>query len=195
LLGKSGTYLWKRAHGRASANVQPHHDPKGVSAERTFNVDSNDTDWLRKVVIALNEKLAFDLRSEKKMTSCVAIKIRYNDFSTHSKQTTIPLTSNSKLLMETALRLFNEVYDTGRKVRLIGVRFTNLEEGHYQINMFDDREKDILLYKAIDDMKSKYGKEKLVLAQNLNMGNIKRNDPKADLNKEVKRETSKVKKM
>jgi DNA polymerase-4 len=195
MMGKHGAVLWERAHGRASVTVQPYHDPKGMSAERTFDKDSNDTDWLRKVIIALNEKLAFDLRSEKKLTTCVAIKIRYSDFSTHTKQTTIPLTSNSKLLMEAALRMFNEGYEHGRKVRLIGVRFSNLQEGHYQMNMFNDREKDVLLYKAIDEMKSKYGKDKLVLAENLNIGNVKRNDPKADLNKEVKRETGKAKKM
>ncbi|MCW5908706.1 MAG: DNA polymerase IV [Chitinophagales bacterium] len=192
LLGKNGVFLWERAHGKASVTVHPFHDPKGMSAERTFSRDSSDAEWLKKALVTLNEKLAFDLRSEGKLTRCVAIKIRYNDFSTHTKQISIPPTSNSKLLMEKALHLFNEFYTQGRKVRLIGLRFTNLEEGAYQVNLFDDTEKEIQLYKAIDAVKHKHGAAKLTLAQNMGMENIKRNDPKADLNKQVKRDSSKT---
>ncbi|MCX6197613.1 MAG: DNA polymerase IV [Bacteroidetes bacterium] len=190
-MGKSGIDLWERAHGRATSTLQPYHEPKSMSSERTFDADTNDTEWLKKVIIALTEKLAFELREEKKLTSCVAIKIRYSDFETHTKQLAIPITSNSKLLTEKAIHLFCESFDTNRKVRLLGVKFSSLEDGAYQINLFDDREKDILLYKAIDEMKTKHGKEKLVLAQNLNIGNVKRNDPKAELDKEAKRERKK----
>lgn len=191
-MGKSGVDLWERAHGRATSTLQPYHDPKSISSERTFDADTNNTEWLKKVIIALTEKLAFELREEKKLTSCVAIKIRYSDFETHTKQLAIPITSNSKLLTEKAIHLFTESFDKNRKVRLLGVKFSSLETGDYQINMFDDREKDVLLYKAIDEMKKKHGKEKLVLAQNLNIGNVKRNDPKAELDKEAKRERKKT---
>jgi DNA polymerase-4 len=190
-MGKSGVDLWNRAHGNATATLHPYHDPKSMSSERTFDADTNDAEWLRKVIIALTEKLAFELREEKKLTKCVAIKIRYNNFETHTKQLAISSTSNSRVLLEKALHVFNSFYDTNRKVRLIGVRFSDLEEGMYQINLFDDREKDILLYKAIDEMKTKHGKEKLVLAQNLNIGNVKRNDPKSQLDKDAKRERKK----
>ncbi len=191
-MGKSGIDLWERAHGRATSTLQPYHEPKSMSSERTFDADTNDAEWLKKVIIALTEKLAFELREEKKLTSCVAIKIRYSDFETHTKQLAIPITTNSKLLTEKAIHLFNEFFDANRKVRLLGVKFSSLEDGSYQINLFDDREKDILLYKAIDEMKTKHGKEKLVLAQNLNIGNVKRNDPKAELDKEAKRERKKT---
>ena len=190
-MGKSGLDLWERAHGRATSVIQPYHEPKSMSSERTFDADTEDAEWLKKVIIGLTEKLAFELREEKKLTSCVAIKIRYTGFETHTRQMTIPITSNSKVLMEKAIHLFTEAFDTERKVRLIGVKFSSLEDGAYQINLFDDREKDILLYKAIDEMKTKHGKEKLVLAQNLNLGNVKRNDPKAELDKEAKRERRK----
>ncbi len=165
-----------------------------MSSERTFDTDTNDAEWLRKVIIGLSEKLTFELRGEKKLAACVGIKLRYQDFSTYSKQMSIPATSNSKVLLEKALHLFDELHEPGRKVRLIGVKFSELMEGNYQINMFDDREKDILLYKAIDEMKSKHGTGKIILAQNLGLGNVKRNDPRADMNKEVKREEGKAKK-
>jgi len=165
-----------------------------MSSERTFDLDTADTDWLKKVIISLGEKLAFELRGEKKLSSCIAIKIRYSDFSTHSKQMAIPHTSNSRVLIEKALHLFDDFYERGRKVRLIGVKFSELAEGDYQIDLFNDREKDVLLYKAIDELKNKHGSSKITLAQNLGTGNVKRNDPYADLNKEVKLETGKAKK-
>lgn len=194
LLGKQGTYLWYRANGQDESEVHSYHDPKSMSSERTFDVDTTETAFLRKVIIGLTEKLAVELRGESKLTACVTIKLRYSDFSTHSKQLAIPATTNSKILIEKLLHLFEEFYERGRPVRLLGVRLSNLSEGHYQINMFEDREKDVLLYKAIDELKHKHGKDKLVLAQNLDLGNVKRNDPKADLNREVKRGEGKARK-
>ncbi len=191
IMGKSGVDLWERAHGRATATLSPYHDAKSISSERTFDADTADEDWLKKVVVSLTEKLGFELRTDKKLAKCVAIKIRYNNFETHTRQMAIPVTSNSKVLTEKALHLLNEIYDRSRKVRLVGVKLSDLEEGAYQINLFDDREKDVLLYKAIDEMKAKHGLDKITLAQNLDLGNIKRNDPKAQLDKEAKKERRK----
>ncbi|MDB5284946.1 MAG: polymerase [Bacteroidota bacterium] len=193
-LGKQGSFLWKRSHGIDTGEVHPYHDPKSMSSERTFGTDTNDLEWLKKVLMSLAEKLAFDLRGESKLASCVALKLRYSDFSTHTKQMAIPATSNSKILIEKTLHLMDEFYERGRKVRLVGVKFTNLAEGNYQINMFDDRDKDILLYKAIDEMKNKHGEGKVILAQNLNINVREHHDSRAALHKEVKREEGKAKK-
>ena len=187
MLGKHGYDLWERANGRATTVLQPHHEAKSMSSERTFDLDISVIDWLKKVLISLTEKLAYEMRCDKKLTSCVAIKIRYSDFSTHSKQMIIPITSNTKILTEKVMHLFQQIYNTENKVRLLGVKFSSLEEGGYQVDMFNDREKDVLLYNAIDLMKAKHGSNKITIAQNLDMGNVKRNDPKADMNKDVKR--------
>lgn len=193
-MGKHGTYLWHRSHGMDTSEVHPYHDSKSMSSERTFESDTTDTEWLKKVLTLLSDKLAFELRGDKKLSGCVAVKIRYDDFSTHSKQMATPSTSNSKILLEKARHLFDELYEHGRKVRLIGIRFSDLEEGNYQINMFDDREKDILLYKAIDEMKNKHGAGKVILAQNMGVGNVKQNGLLGAINKETRRDDDKQKK-
>jgi DNA polymerase-4 len=167
-MGKHGIYLWRRAHGIDNSEVHPYHDSKSMSSERTFSEDSSDTNWLKNIITGLCENLAFELRGDKKLTACVAVKIRYHDFSTHTIQTTIPATSNSKILIEKALQLFDSSYQLHNKVRLVGVKFSELAEGNYQINLFDDREKDILLYKAVDVLKGKHGADKIKLAQNIN---------------------------
>lgn len=166
-MSESGISLWNRAHGRAGSNIQPHRPAQSISSERTFGTDTDDVVYLKKVMIALAENLGFELRNEKKLSRCIAVKIRYHNFETHTKQLSVPLTSNTKLLAQKALHLFTQCYDTTRKVRLLGLRFSELEDGAYQINLFDDRQKDVQLYKAIDQMKMKHGSSKITLAQNL----------------------------
>ncbi|MGJ8868818.1 DinB/UmuC family translesion DNA polymerase, partial [Salmonella enterica] len=81
-----GVDLWERAHGRGTSELHPYHDPKSMSSERTFSVDTNDSDWLKKVIISLTEKLGFELRGERKLSGSVTVNIRYQEFSTHTKQ-------------------------------------------------------------------------------------------------------------
>jgi DNA polymerase-4 len=191
-LGKSGVDLWQRAHGKATATLHPYTDAKSMSAERTFSKDTADRAKLEKVIIALTEDLAVDHRKDKKTAACVAIKIRYSDFETHTKQLAISTTANSKVIAETATHLYKSIHEKEREVRLIGVRLSHLTDGAYPINLFDDTAKDVRLYKAIDELKSKHGKTKLVIAQNLGLDSRKINDPKATLNKADKVERRKT---
>ena len=64
-MGKHGIELWHRAHGKASAELHPYHDPKSMSSERTFGEDTFDEVQLKKIIVVLVEKLAFELRGEK----------------------------------------------------------------------------------------------------------------------------------
>jgi len=175
-LGKHGVYLWQRAHGIDNSEVHPFHDSKSISSERTFSTDTGDRDWLGRVIVGLVEKIAFELRGDKKLTTCVGVKIRYADFSTHTIQRAITATANTKVLTEYALRLFDEGYRDNNKVRLLGVKFTELVNGGYPINLFEDNEKGVQLYKAIDELKDKHGTNKITLAQNIHKSNLKSND-------------------
>jgi len=176
-LGKHGVYLWQRAHGIDNSEVHPFHDSKSISSERTFSTDTGDRDWLgRVIIVGLVEKIAFELRGDKKLTTCVGVKIRYADFSTHTIQRAITATANTKVLTEYALRLFDEGYRDNNKVRLLGVKFTELVNGGYPINLFEDNEKGVQLYKAIDELKDKHGTNKITLAQNIHKSNLKSND-------------------
>jgi len=175
-LGKHGVYLWQRAHGIDNSEVHPFHDSKSISSERTFSTDTGDRDWLGRVIVGLVEKIAFELRGDKRLTTCVGVKIRYADFSTHTIQRAITATANTKVLTEYALRLFDEGYRDNNKVRLLGVKFTELVNGGYPINLFEDNEKGVQLYKAIDELKDKHGTNKITLAQNIHKSNLKSND-------------------
>ena len=98
------------------------------------------------------------------MTSCITIKIRYADFNTFSKQLKIPYTSADHLLIPQVEKLFEQLYDRRMLVRLVGVTFSDLAGGNYQINLFDDTQQAIRLYQAIDSVKKQYGERAVMRA-------------------------------
>lgn len=173
--GKQGHSFYNRARGIATATITPFHEAKSISSERTFDVDTDDKAWLEKVVVLLTEKLAQELRAEESLTSCITIKLRTPDFNTTSKQMQIDYTASSKKLTQHALHVFQQFYRPGTKIRLLGVRLSEFIKGSHQTELFDNDE-NTPLYKAIDEVKLKYGTNKVMAAENMGMKNVKRNN-------------------
>lgn len=157
MLGKNGTELWKKANGIDHNPVEPYREKKSISTEHTFGQDTIDIDRLKRVLLGMVEKLAFQLRSEQWLASTVTIKIRYANFDTETKQCRVQYTSADHILTETVQDLFDKLYQRRMRLRLIGVRFSGLVRGTYQIDLFQDTEEMLALYQAMDRMKSRYG--------------------------------------
>ena len=155
--GKWGKRMWEKAHGIDYNIVERYSEQKSISHENTFHEDYNDVSFLHKELIRLCEETAFDLREEKKLTGCVTVKIRYHDFETVSRQEVVDYTALDDVLMAKVKSLFNKLYKKGNKVRLLGVRFSNLIPFNVQMNLFDQSEEKFQLYKAIDKIKMKFG--------------------------------------
>jgi DNA polymerase-4 len=164
LLGKNGIELYKRANGIDETPVIPFREQQSVSAEQTFDSDTIDMVFLHKELVRMTEKIAFELRSKNKLTGCVAVKIRYSDFQTEQKQASIYYTAADHVLLKKVKELFDKLYNRRQLIRLIGVRFTDLIAGTYQINLFDDTQETIRLYQAIDSVKKQYGENYLIRA-------------------------------
>lgn len=160
VLGKNGIALWNRANGLDNSPIIPFHERKSISSERTFGKDTGDVRKMREMVRAMAETLAFQLRKGEKLTSCVSVKIRYSDFNTFSKQLKIAYTSADHVLIPHIERLFDQLYNRRMMVRLVGVSFSDLVTGNYQINLFDDTEERLNLYQAMDYIKTKYAYNK-----------------------------------
>jgi len=157
VLGKNGIALWNRANGRDDSPIIPFHERKSISNERTFGKDTGDVKRMREMIRAMGENLAYQLRNGNKLTSCVSVKIRYSDFNTFSKQIKIPYTSADHVLIPQIERLFDQLYNRRMMVRLVGVNFSDLVTGNYQINIFDDSEEKLNLYMAMDYIRNRYG--------------------------------------
>lgn len=164
LLGKNGAELWRRANGIDDTPVIPYHEQKSISTENTFVQDTIDIDFMHREIIRMTEKIAFELRKQNKLTGCVTIKLRYSNFETFTKQQTISYTNVDHVLMKVAKELFEKLYDRRMLIRLLGIRFTNIIPGNYQISLFEDSNEVISLYQAIDSIKKRYGEKVLMKA-------------------------------
>ena len=176
-LGKNGITLWRKANGIDESPVVPYHERKSISTERTFDKDTIDVDKLKSIMMGMAENLAFQLRRGEKVTSCVNVKIRYSDFSTHTLQQKLPYTSADHILIDKVMQLFDKIYSKRLLVRLIGVKFSDLAEGFTQINIFDDSEKKADLYQAMDAIRNKYGDRSVLRAAGINARTIGRSNP------------------
>ena len=177
VFGKSGIVIWKKANGIDKNPVVPYSERKSISTERTFDKDTIDVVKLRGILSAMVENLAFQLRRGEKLSACVTLKVRYSDFNTHTLQCKIPYTAADHLLIPKVLELFDRLYNKRLLVRLIGVRFSHLVGGAYQINLFEDSEELINLYQAMDRMRERYGDRAVIRAVGIGAKTLGRFNP------------------
>ena len=170
VFGKAGRYLWDKAHGIDDSEIVPYSDRKSISTEHTFNNNINDQRTLETILVSMTEELSGKLRRENKLSSCMAIKIRYANFETHTQQQKIPLTAAEHILIPGVKNLLKMAWNQHRPIRLIGVRLSNLCTGSYQINLFEDNEERIRLYQAMDKINFKFGDKTVCRAAGMEIG-------------------------
>jgi DNA polymerase-4 len=174
VFGKNGNSVWKKANGIDNSQVIPFCERKSISTERTFERDTIDIQKLQALILSMAENLAFQLRRGTKLTACITVKIRYSNFNTYTKQIKIPYTSADHILIPAALNLFNTLNDKRLLIRLVGLRFSNLVHGNYQINLFDDSQEQLALYKAMDKIRERHGERSIIRAAGMGKSSIGR---------------------
>jgi DNA polymerase-4 len=168
--GHHGESMRRRAKGIDNTLIYPESgDPKSVSNEMTFHEDQDDQDNLLQILRGLSEKVGSRLRKAELAGSVVQIKIRYSDFSTYTRQTSLKECTNlDQEIFDEAQKLFLKHWSRGRAVRLLGVGLTNLEKPHRQLGLFDDDSGKLEdLTKAVDDLRERFGKDIIKRADNL----------------------------
>ncbi len=170
VFGKNGQMIWQRANGIDHSPIIAYHERKSISNERTYGQDTTNTILLKTTITAMAENLAFQLRRGGKLTSCVTMKIRYSDFQTYSKQLKIPYTSADHHLIPVVLELFEKLFNRRLLIRLVGVRYSGLTSGTYQMNLFDDEKRTVNLYKAMDEIRIRYGDRSIMRAATMGDG-------------------------
>ncbi|MDA8605992.1 DNA polymerase IV [Flavobacteriales bacterium] len=177
VLGQNGTSIWRKAHGIDPSPVIAFNERKSISTERTFAKDTTDVEKLRGILVAMTENLAYQLRRGRKLTACVTVKVRYADFDTRSVQARIPYTSSDHVLIPKVKALFEQLYNRRVQVRLVGVRYSHLVEGGCQMDLFDDVDERLELYRALDRIRNQYGDRSVVNAAGLEARTIGRPNP------------------
>jgi DNA polymerase-4 len=157
-LGKHGRILWEKANGIHDTPVETEHERVTSSHEQTFGEDIIDRSQLHRVLRDQAARLGFDLRKHDQLAGNVAIKIRYSNFDTFTRQAQLSTpTAHDSHLEKAAVDLFDKNWDLKRPVRLIGVRVGDLRNGTSQLNLFDNTAKEADLLKALDKIRTRFG--------------------------------------
>jgi len=170
VFGRMGKYIWEKANGIDDSEIIPNSDRKSISTEHTFHTNINDMQSIETILVSMTEELAGKLRKENKVASCLAIKVRYANFETHTQQEKIALTAAEHILIPGIKNLLKKAWNQHRPIRLIGVRLSNLCTGSYQINLFEDNEERIKLYQAMDKINFKFGEKTVCRAAGMEIG-------------------------
>ncbi len=157
LCGNNGRILWLKANGLHDTPLTEYSERKSISTERTFFKDVADPVKLKKVLTQMTEKLTYKLRTKDRLVACVAIKIRYPNFETITRQTTINPSASDHEIIPAIMTLFEQYFDPKKAIRLIGVRLSHFVSPEQQLSLFIDEDKNRKLYKAIDLLKNKFG--------------------------------------
>lgn len=161
-IGVYSSYLFNVANGVDDREVHPESEEghqKSLSKENTFWEDKSDIVFLKKELYSLLEKACTRLRKYKLTGKTLTVKVKYPDFSVNQKSFTRTRYSNLEMdFYEDALALMKNLLGKGRKIRLLGVKFSELldEDGAVQENLFFDEDKFKNVVSNLDKIRKKY---------------------------------------
>jgi DNA polymerase-4 len=124
-----GAWLHEAAHGRDDRPLVVSREPKSISRETTFERDlhaKQDREALSRILLDLCERLAQDLARKGYLAQCVGIKLRFEDFSTITRDQTLSLPIADAAALREAARASLKRVTLDRKLRLLGIRAGSL---------------------------------------------------------------------
>jgi len=157
--GNLADHLHALAFGEDDRTVEMEVAAKSIGSEHTFAVDTVDIDQIKKCLLEQCDEVGTRLREEKIAARTVQLKLRYADFTTLTRQRTLPQpTQDEMLLYEVANQLLVAEDWAGKRIRLIGISGSNLTAPEIQNDLFDKHgEKRTRLAKAVDELRGKLG--------------------------------------
>jgi len=160
--GRHGRMLARYARGLDERPVEPEGVRKSISQERTFSEDISDLRSAERELLRLSERVARELRRRGLFANTVRLKLRFEDFTTITRQRTLRQPTNlEQVLYEEGCKLLRQAWARGRKVRLIGIGASHLATAGYQLGLFDQDLSLSLarLAKALDEIRDRFGED------------------------------------
>lgn len=164
-LGSLGEHLYQLSHGHDERPVIANWEAKSISSETTFDEDTDDRELLLHTILELSDHVAERVRKDGCRARKVTLKLRYSNFSTHTKQQSLDkLVETGEEIAAVARSLFSQ-FPLKQKIRLIGVAAGDLHrdrEYPQQLALFEQpsRSKDKLSH-TVDEIKEKFGRDAL----------------------------------
>lgn len=166
--GKHGYELSCRSRGIDPRGIVTERGVKSVSNEVTFPKDLVRKSALLEHLDQLSRQVSRRLQKKSLRGKTVQIKLRWSDFTTLTRQTTLPQAVNDyETIFMTAGTLLDQVWEEDRQVRLIGVGVHNLDTHAHQLGLWDsDVQKDLKLQETMRKLREKYGEN--VISRGIN---------------------------
>ena len=164
IFGKTGSYLYRHSHGIDDFPLVTYHEPKSISQETTFVKDVSDEQHLRQTLRELSENVGKQLRKEGYSALTIWLKLRWPNFTTLTRQVTLPSPTNQDIqIISASLLLFEKVWKSGNPVRLLGVGVSGLCSPVRQLSLWDDLteksgHKSRQLQDALDEVRQRFGR-------------------------------------
>ncbi len=170
--GEHGRRLWELSHGIDERQVVPDREAKSISNETTFATDIDDIEVLHAWIVELTEHVARRLRRHQFRGRTVVLKVRYEDFQTTTRSTTLPTPTNVTQEISDAASemLLTRLPAKHLAIRLLGVGVSGLDAtGQIQRSLFDeqDHQMQARLDQAGDEIRKKFGTASLGRASGL----------------------------
>ncbi|HID38097.1 MAG TPA: DNA polymerase IV, partial [Calditrichaeota bacterium] len=173
-LGKMGEHFYNLAHGIDNRPVVKGEGVKSISNEHTFGEDVIDQEMLMKTLLQLSEKVGYRLRKKDLQGRTIHLKLRYDNFQTITRNKTLATPADStQMIFNTIQRLFEQNYQTGRRVRLLGVGVSGFgdETASEQLSLFDKTQASHSELDRLQDLLTdRFGKKTVSRAESLPRG-------------------------
>lgn len=173
--GKYGEELKRLTNGIDPSPVTPHPkaETKSISRSTTLSRDTADMEYARSVLLRLSEEVGEEARRYDFKGKTVSIVIRYDDFTTITRQKAITPTFLTMDIYKTGSALLEANWDRRRPVRLLGIGLGNIDEDvPEQLSIFDvndelpdESKREEKLERTMDEIRSRFGSDKLKRAK------------------------------
>jgi len=181
--GDVGRHLYRAARGIDETPVQPGHERRSISQERTFGRDEGNRRELERTLLSMSEEVASRLRAEGLVASTVRLKLRTPAFVTNTRQAALDRpTDQGQVIHATALRLLHENWREGQPLRLLGVGVSGLlDHAGYQLSLFGDGDqRRARLNRALDAIRDRFGRDAITRASLLRISPQERGEDESE---------------
>ncbi len=160
IFGQHGEWFFDVAHGGGSDTIHPDSVRKSIGREETFLHDVGDKDQLERLLRELVEDVCATLRRKQWKTRTITLKLRYSDFKTFTRASTIEPTQDDAIVFETVRQMLRAAYTGKLPLRLLGVSLRNfISSGQTELSLFPETQARDKMLDAVNEIRRKYGQD------------------------------------
>ncbi|MDD5079571.1 MAG: DNA polymerase IV [Candidatus Omnitrophica bacterium] len=160
LFGKNGLWFWRIARGIDEDEVAAESRTRSISNEITFERDTRDDGMIKSRLSGLSEEVSARMRGEGFKCRTITLKVRLEGFQTFTRSITIAEPSNfTDVVFGNIKRLYDDFQGKDKKVRLVGVKASNLVPADEQTSLFKDKTdaRKEKVESVVDKIRGKFG--------------------------------------